>query len=147
MDNSQVEAFLTPEEEQQIVDAILEAERDTSGEIRVHLEATTKKDHFERAKEVFHLLKMDNTRERNGVLLYVAVQDHRFVICGDKGIDQVVTNNFWATTKDVIQKYFKEGQFKQGIIEGVLMAGKELKAHFPWHPDDENELSNEVSKG
>jgi uncharacterized membrane protein len=147
MDNSQVEAFLTPEEEQQIVDAILEAERDTSGEIRVHLETTAKKDHFERAKEVFHLLKMDNTRERNGVLLYVAVKDHRFVICGDSGINDVVPDNFWNTTKDVIQKHFKEGHFKQGIIEGVLMAGKELKAHFPWHPDDKNELSNEVSRG
>ncbi len=147
MDNSQVEAFLTPEEEQQIVDAILEAERDTSGEIRVHLESTTDKDHFERAKEVFHLLKMDNTRERNGVLLYVAVQDHKFVICGDAGIDEVVPDNFWDQTKDVIQEHFKEGHFKQGIIDGVLMAGKELKAHFPWHPDDENELSNEISRG
>ncbi len=147
MDKSQVEAFLTPEEEQQIVDAILEAERDTSGEIRVHLEAHTDKDHFQRAKEVFHLLKMDNTRERNGVLLYVAVQDHKFVICGDAGIDKVVPDNFWDQTKDVIQNHFKEGHFKQGIIEGVLMAGKELKAHFPWHPDDENELSNEVSRG
>ncbi len=147
MDNSQVEGFLTHEEEQQIVDAILEAERDTSGEIRVHLEAHTDKDHFQRAKEVFHLLKMDNTRERNGVLLYVAVQDHKFVICGDAGIDKVVPDNFWDQTKDVIQNHFKEGHFKQGIIEGVLMAGKELKAHFPWHPDDENELSNEISRG
>ncbi|MCX2718003.1 TPM domain-containing protein [Lentiprolixibacter aurantiacus] len=147
MDNSKVEAFLTQEEEQEIVDAILEAERDTSGEIRVHLEATAKKDHFERAMEVFHLLKMDNTRERNGVLLYVAVQDHRFVIYGDSGINKVVPHDFWNKTKDLIQEHFKKGHFKQGIIEGVLMAGKELKTHFPWHPDDENELSNEVSRG
>lgn len=147
MNTSNVEAFLTSEEEQQIVDAILEAERDTSGEIRVHLEASSKKDHFERAQEVFHLLKMDNTKEDNGVLLYVAVADRRFVIFGDTGINNVVPDNFWNDTKDVIQKHFKEGHFKEGIVQGVLMAGKELKAHFPWRPDDENELSNEISRG
>lgn len=147
MDTSNVEAFLTSEEEQQIVDAILEAERDTSGEIRVHLEASSKKDHFERAQEIFHLLKMDNTKESNGVLLYVAVEDRRFVIFGDTGINNVVPDNFWNDTKDVIQKHFKAGHFKDGIVQGVLMAGKELKAHFPWHPDDENELSNEISRG
>lgn len=147
MNTSHVEDFLTSEEEQQIVDAILEAEQDTSGEIRVHLEATSKKDHFERAQEIFHLLKMDNTKEGNGVLLYVAVEDRRFVIFGDTGINNVVPDNFWNDTKDVIQKHFKEGHFKEGIVQGVLMAGKELKAHFPWHPDDENELSNEISRG
>lgn len=147
MDSSKVEDFLSLEEEQEIVDAILEAEKDTSGEIRVHIEATAQKDPFERAMEVFHLLKMDNTKEGNGVLLYVAVQDHKFVIYGDAGINKVVPDNFWNQTKDVIQEHFKEGHFKEGIIEGVLMAGKELKAHFPWHSDDENELSNEISRG
>ena len=147
MSTSHVEDFLTSEEEQQIVDAILDAERDTSGEIRVHLEGSSKKDHFERAQEIFHLLKMDNTKEGNGVLLYVAVEDRRFVIYGDTGINNVVPDNFWNDTKDVIQKHFKEGHFKDGIVQGVLMAGKELKAHFPWHPDDENELSNEISRG
>ena len=147
MNTSKVEAFLTSEEEQQIVDAILEAERDTSGEIRVHIEASSEKDHFERAQEIFHLLKMDNTKEGNGVLLYVAVEDRRFVIFGDTGINNVVPDNFWNDTKDVIQKHFKEGHFKEGIVQGVLMAGKELKAHFPWHQDDENELSNEISRG
>jgi uncharacterized membrane protein len=80
------------------------------------------------------------------VLIYVAVGDKKFVICGDKGIDKVVPENFWNSTKDVIQKSFKEGKFKEGIINGILMAGEELKAHFPWKPNDSNELSNEVSK-
>lgn len=144
---SKVEDFLTPAEEQEIVEAIIEAEKNTSGEIRVHIEAHTRSNHFERAQEVFHMLKMDNTKEGNGVLIYVAVNDRKFVICGDKGIDHVVPENFWDTTKDVIQQKFKEGKFKEGIIDGILMAGNELKAHFPWQANDTNELSNEISKG
>ena len=143
---SKVEDFLTADEEQEIVNAILESEKNTSGEIRVHIETSAAKDHYLRAQEVFHLLKMDNTRESNGVLIYVAVDDKKFVICGDKGIDEVVPKDFWNSTKDVIQNKFKEGKFKEGIINGILMAGNELQAHFPWKPNDTNELSNEVSK-
>lgn len=144
---SRVEDFLTAEEEQEIVIAILKAEKNTTGEIRVHIEAHTRLDPMERAKEVFHKLKMDNTKEENGVLLYVAVNDRKFAICGDKGIDKVVPDGFWNTTKNAIQEQFQKGNFKQGIIDGVLQTGKELQAHFPWHENDTNELSNEVSKG
>ncbi|MDO1512155.1 TPM domain-containing protein [Maribacter confluentis] len=144
---SRVEDFLTQTEEQEIVEAIIEAENNTSGEIRVHIEAHTTKDHYERAKEVFHILKMDNTKQENGVLLYVAVNDRKFVICGDKGIDKVVPADFWQTTKDTIQKHFIKGAYKEGIKAGILKAGLELKVHFPWQTDDTNELSNEISKG
>jgi len=144
---SKVEAFLTAEEEQEIVKAILIAEKNTSGEIRVHIEAHTRLDPMERAKEVFHLLKMDNTKDENGVLIYVAVNDKKFAICGDRGIDKVVPAGFWNSTRNAIQTQFKEQYFKQGIIDGILEAGKELEAHFPWQHGDENELSNEVSKG
>ena len=143
---SEVESFLSAEEEQQIVNAILEAERNTSGEIRVHIESTSKKDHFKRAQKLFHQLKMDNTKEGNGVLIYVAVHDHKFVILGDKGIDRVVPDDFWESTRDVIQEHFVKGDFKTGLVEGILKAGKELKAHFPWQADDTNELSDEISK-
>lgn len=144
---SKVEAFLTKEEEQEIIAAIRVAEKNTSGEIRVHIEATTDKDHYKRALEVFHLLKMNNTKDENAVLIYVAVKDKKFVIYGDKGINKVVPTDFWNSTKDIIQNHFKNGQFKQGIVDGILKAGQELKAHFPWQIDDENELSNEISKG
>lgn len=144
---SKVEDFLTADEEQEIVQAIIEAEKNTSGEIRVHLESHSKIDHYKRALEVFHVLKMDNTKDSNGVLIYVAVSDKKFVICGDKGIDKVVPANFWDSTKNSIQNHFKEGNFKQGIVDGILKAGKELQAHFPWQHNDTNELSNEVSKG
>lgn len=144
---SKVEDFLTAKEEEEIVQAIRQAERSTSGEIRVHIEKTTEVSHYDRALEVFQMLKMFNTQQRNGVLIYIAVDDHKFVIYGDEGINAVVPINFWETTKEAIQNQFKQGNFKQGIIDGVLKAGKELKAHFPWTTDDEDELSNEISKG
>ncbi|CAM3578829.1 TPM domain-containing protein [Zobellia roscoffensis] len=144
---SRVEAFLTAEEEQEIVEAIHLAEKNTSGEIRVHIEPHTRLEPIERAKEVFLLLKMENTKEANGVLIYVAVNDRKFSIFGDSGINKVVPDNFWDTTKDAIQDQFEKGKFKQGIIDGILKAGEELQAHFPWQQGDKNELSNEVSKG
>ena len=144
---SKVEEFLTPQEEQDIVEAILTAEKNTSGEIRVHIEATAKMDHFSRAQQLFHFLKMDNTKDENGVLIYVAVNDRKFVIYGDNGIYKAVPKGFWEATKEVIADHFKQGNFKQGIVEGILKAGKELEAHFPWHHGDKNELSDAVSKG
>ncbi len=144
---SNVEDFLTAKQEEEIVQAIRQAERNTSGEIRVHIEKTTTISHDERALEVFHLLKMFNTQQQNAVLIYIAVDDHKFVIYGDSGINKVVPNNFWQTTKEAMQKQFKKGEFKQGIIDGILKAGEELKAHFPWTISDENELSNQISKG
>ncbi|WP_442267671.1 TPM domain-containing protein [Tenacibaculum sp. ZS6-P6] len=144
---SQVEDFLSQKEEQEIVEAIRQAELNTSGEIRVHIEATTELSHYDRALEVFKMLNMDQTKAENAVLIYVAVVDHKFVIYGDKGINAVVPDNFWETTRDVIQNNFKNGNFKQGLVQGVLKAGEELKAHFPWDEDDIDELPNEVSKG
>ena len=142
-----LENFLTPGQEKEIVEAIIQAEKQTSGEIRVHIEKTSNGDVNERAHNVFHLLKMDETELQNGVLIYVAVEDRSFVICGDKGIDKVVPENFWDKTKEVIENKFKNGNFKNGIMEGVLMAGEQLKHFFPFTINDRNELDNEISKG
>jgi uncharacterized membrane protein len=142
-----VEDFLSASEEEEIVLAIRQAEQNTSGEIRVHIEATSSIPHEKRTLEVFNMLKMFNTKEQNAVLLYIAVEDATFVIYGDTGIDKVVPENFWDSTKDAMQKQFKQQNFKQGIIHGILKAGKELKQYFPWTEEDENELSNEISKG
>ncbi|PWA04961.1 TPM domain-containing protein [Flavobacterium psychrotolerans] len=144
---SKVEDFLTKEDEQAIVEAICMAEKETSGEIRVHIEKTTSIDAFDRALEVFHLLEMDQTQLKNGVLIYVAVEDKKFVICGDKGINEVVANDFWDTTKEIIKSHFKSGNFKQGLVDGILMSGEQLKTHYPYVEGDTNELSNEISKG
>jgi len=90
---------------------------------------------------------MDNTKDSNAVLLYVAVNDKKFVIYGDKGINDVVPKDFWDSTKDSIQSQFKQGNFKQGMVDGILKAGEELQSHFPYQTDDVDELSNEISKG
>lgn len=144
---SKVEEFLTVEEEHEIVEAIRLAELKTSGEIRVHIEKTSNGNANQRALEVFHALKMDNTKLQNGVLIYVAVEDKTFVIYGDKGINDIVGSDFWNSTKDIMQAHFKSGNFKQGLIDGILKCGKELKQHFPFHDLDINELPNEISKG
>lgn len=142
-----VEAFLTNTEEQEVIEAIRKAELNTSGEIRVHIEKTSKGDATNRALEVFHFLKMDNTKLQNGVLIYVAVEDKTFVIFGDKGINDAVSKNFWDSTKNVIQSHFKSGHFKQGLIDGIIKSGEQLAKYFPWEHGDSNELSNEISKG
>ncbi|EJL60272.1 TPM domain-containing protein [Flavobacterium sp. CF136] len=144
---SKVEDFLSKEDEQEIVEAIRMAEKNTSGEIRVHIEKTTSKVPFDRALEVFHELKMDETHLQNGVLFYFAVKDKSFAICGDKGINDVVAADFWDCTKDKMVEQFKAGNFKQGIVDGILNAGEQLKKNFPWSEEDTNELSNEISKG
>ncbi|TDU39424.1 TLP18.3/Psb32/MOLO-1 phosphatase superfamily protein [Gelidibacter sediminis] len=144
---SKIEDFLTAEEERQVVDAIRTAEKNTSGEIRVHLEKTSKIDVYERALEVFHMLKMDTTKLQNGVLIYVAVEDKTFVIFGDEGINNVVEDDFWESTKNIMQGHFKRGHFKQGLVDGILKAGKQLETHFPWEMDDQNEISDDISIG
>ncbi len=144
---SNVEDFLSDKEEQEIIEAIREAEQNTSGEIRVHIEHTSKIDIFDRALEVFHLLKMDNTKLQNGVLIYLAIDDRNFVIYGDKGINDVVPTNFWDSTKDIMVSYFKSGNYTKGLVEGILKAGKQLEKHFPWEHMDKNELPDNISKG
>ncbi len=141
------EAFLTPEEERAIVEAISQAEKNTSGEIRVHIENHTEKPPLERAQEVFHSLGMDKTAIRNGVLFYVGVSDHTFAIIGDEGIDKAVESDFWDCTKDLVLSHFKNKQFKDGLVAGILRAGERLQQHFPFQSDDTNELTNEISKG
>jgi uncharacterized membrane protein len=144
---SKIEDFLTAEEEQQVIAAIRTAENKTSGEIRIHLEKTSKIDTYERALEVFRLLKMDNTKLQNGVLIYVAIEDKTFVIFGDEGINNVVDDDFWESTKNVMQGHFKRGHFKQGLVDGILKAGQQLETHFPRDAGDKNEISNDISIG
>ena len=143
---AKIEEFLTEEDEKEVVAAIQKAEKKTSGEIRVHIEKTSKGDIWDRAMEVFHLLKMDNTKQDNGVLIYVAIEDKNFIIYGDKGINKVVPPDFWESTKDEIVAEFKKGNFKQGLINGILKAGEQLQQHFPWSEGNTNELSDKISK-
>lgn len=144
---SKTEDFLTAQEEQEIVQAIVAAEKDTSGEIRVHIEEHTEKPPLERAQEVFLALNMQNTKDRNGVLFYVGVANKHFAILGDEGINNVVGADFWNSTKDIVIEHFKNNQNKDGLVKGIIEAGKRLKDYFPYQSDDLNELPNEISKG
>lgn len=147
MKSSNVEQLLTPEEEQEVIAAIRLAEKETSGEIRVHIEPSSGElTPLKRASEVFHYLKMDNTSQRNGVLIYVAAKDKTFAIYGDKGINEVVPKDFWESTKDKIQHHFRHQNFKLGLTQGIQKAGEELRTHFPWQGDDVNELPDQISK-
>jgi len=142
---SKVEDFLTAVQEQEIIDAIRLAEKNTSGEIRVHLEKSTKKEALERAKEVFYFLKMDTTQHHNGVLFYVAVDDKKFSIVGDKGIDNLVPDNFWDGIKDNVISEFKKGNYTEGLKQGILESGIKLKQYFPYQSNDKNELPDSIS--
>jgi uncharacterized membrane protein len=144
---AKTEAFLSKEDEQEIVQAIVSAEKNTSGEVRVHIEKHSNKTPLERAQEVFFELHMNETKDRNGVLFYVCVADKKFAIIGDEGIDKVVESDFWDCTKDIVISNFKEANFKNGLVEGILRAGERLKKYFPYQSDDVNELSNEISRG
>lgn len=139
--------FFSREEKTNIRQAILNAELDTSGEIRVHIENQCDKDVLDRAAEVFAKLKMHETQLRNGILFYLAVADRKFAILGDQGINKEVPDNFWDDIRQKIQEHFKNNEFAQGLIEGIEMTGRQLKKHFPHQTDDINELSDEISFG
>lgn len=140
--------FFTKEQENTIIGAIKAAEKNTSGEIRVHIEPNTKgKEALERAVEVFQELEMHQTEARNGVLFYLAYDDHRFSIFGDQGINEKVEDGFWDSTRDLIQTAFQKGEFAQGLADGIKEAGRVLKAYFPYQEDDQNELDDSISKG
>lgn len=144
---SKIEDFLSQTQEQSLVAAIQRAEKDTSGEIRVHIEKMTEEPPLKRALEVFHFLNMDTTALRNGVLFYIAVESKKFAILGDEGINELVPNNFWDEEKELMLSYFKKGDFSKGLELAIEEVGKKLKEFFPYQLDDTNELSDEISKG
>lgn len=142
-----IENFLTTDQEQAIIEAIKTAEKNTSGEIRVHIEKITEKPSMERALEVFYYLEMDKTILRNGVLLYIAVESKKVAILGDEGINAKVSSNFWDNEIELVISYFAKGQFAKGIELAIVEVGNRLKEYFPYQSDDSNELSDEISKG
>lgn len=135
----------TEEQKKKIQEAIAAAELNTSGEIRVHIDDRCKVDPMKNAIEVFERLGMHQTEQRNGVLFYVAMEDHKLAILGDKGINDVVPDHFWDVIRDLMVDQFKKGNFTEGLVHGILMAGEELKAAFPYNEADNNELSNDIS--
>jgi uncharacterized membrane protein len=137
--------FFTAEQQASIVSAIAEAEKNTSGEIRVHLENKCSADVLDRAAQVFAKLHMHKTKERNGVLFYLATEDHKFAILGDAGVNAKTGPDFWDTIKAGMAEDFSKGNFTEGLVNGIIKAGEQLKVHFPYQSDDVNELPNEIS--
>jgi uncharacterized membrane protein len=138
-------SFFTKEQQADIFSAIREAEDTTSGEIRVHLETSIKGDVLDRAAWIFRKIKMHETAERNGVLFYLAVDNRKFAIIGDKGINEKVPENFWDSIKHKMEEHFRKGEFAEGLVRGILMAGAQLKDHFPFKKGDVNELPDDIS--
>lgn len=137
--------ILNHEEDRCVVEAIKQAELNTSGEIKVHIENHCKGDVEQRSLIVFNKLKLNKTRQRNGVLIYLAVKDHKFAILGDEGINQVVGDGFWNDVKDLMLSHFKEGRFAEGLQQGIVRCGEKLKTYFPYQSDDINEIPDEIS--
>lgn len=145
---SHMKQLLTKANKARILDAIQQAESETSGEIRVHIETTLKnRAAFERATELFYTLNMQQTSQRNGVLLYIALDDRQFAIIGDEGIHERVGAAFWEAEKETISAHFKRGDFIEGIVSAIVQVGEKLKQYFPRQQEDIDELRNEISIG
>jgi uncharacterized membrane protein len=125
--------------------AIAAAELHTSGEIRVHVARQCKGDPMEEAIVVFEKLEMHQTKLRNGILFYLSLEDHKLAILGDKGINDNVPAHFWDAIRDKMIGFFKKGEFTEGLMEGIALAGQQLKSAFPYLEDDVDELSTTIS--
>jgi uncharacterized membrane protein len=140
------EHLFTKTDREKIIASIQAAERETSGEIQVHIENDCGKSVLDRATEVFETLKMHQTQQRNAVLFYLAVEAHQFAVLGDSGINKVVQENFWEQIKEQMLEDFKQSKFTDGLCKGIEVCGRELKTHFPYNgKGDINELPDEIS--
>lgn len=137
-------ARLSDSDQEKIKNSIEWAEKNTSGEIRVCIEKKCTIDVLDRAVACFYDLEMQKTKLNNGVLIYVATEDHKFAIIGDKGINAVVPPDFWNSTKDLMTNHFKNNQPSEAISVGIIEAGKQLKKYFPYQTNDGNELPNDI---
>ena len=143
-----VKEFIGKDGSAAIESAIKEAELNTSGEIRVHIESECNvQDPVDRAIFIFNHLKMFETKDRNGVLIYVAVKSKKFAIIGDCGINEAVPANFWDDIKDKMRASFVKGEYINGLTQAIKEAGISLKEFFPYQSDDVNEKPDEISFG
>ena len=139
------EKYFTQAQKDAMVAAIQEAEKCTSGEIRIHFQNHCQTNPLDNAVEVFEKLKMHETAQRNGVLIFIALKDKKMAILGDAGINAKVSGYFWDDIKNRMVEKFKSGQICEGVCEAVKEAGKQLKTYFPYQKDDINELPDDLS--
>ena len=141
--------FFTAEEQQLIIEAIQNAERMTSGEVRVFVESKCSyMDAIDRAAELFFQLEMQKTYDRNAVLLYVAMKDRQLAVFGDEGIHKRVGNEYWSTEVKKMISNFNRENYAAGIAEVVKDIGVALTKNFPFNNDtDKNELPDDIVFG
>lgn len=139
--------YFTDDRRKLVRDAIAQAENQTSGEIRVHIEDVCKEEVLDHAAFIFEKLEMHKTRERSGVLIYLALDSHKFAILGDSGINGRVPKGFWDDTRDKMLEHFRQNEIAEGLAEGIKLAGEQLSQHFPVRKDDTNELRDDISFG
>lgn len=137
-------SIFSQEEQERIAHAIANAEKATSGEIRIAIDKHCHGSAFEKAARYFTELGMDKTAQHNGVLIYMAHEDHKFAIIGDSGINRVVPDDFWETTQVAMKAHFQSGNLADGIIAGVSLAGEKLAMFFPYQSGDVNELPDDI---
>ncbi len=142
-------AFFNPEQQEKIVKAIQEAEKRTSGEVRVYIESKCKYvNSLDRAAEIFYGLKMDKTTESNAVLVYLAIKDHQLAVFADAGIHTKTGKDFWKEQAQLMLNHFNKEDYATGIIEVVYKIGEALYQHFPYLNDtDKNELPDDIIFG
>lgn len=137
---------MTEEQEQQVIEAISRAENRTSGEIRVHLEETCdQNDPLVRAARIFHELGMDQTERQNGVLIYIATEDHKAAVYAGKGIHEQVEDPFWNDVLSLILNHFREQEYVEGLTGAVEQVGAKLREMYPYRKSDVNELPDDIS--
>ena len=138
--------FLNQLQHDAIVAAIREAERKTSGELRVFISHKRLDDPVAAAQRAFVKLGMAKTREHNGVLIFVAPRAHKFAVIGDSAVHERCGDEFWRQLAAEISGHFRQAEFSQGILHALRKAGELLAQHFPPRPGDRNELSDEVAQ-
>jgi uncharacterized membrane protein len=136
-------------ENTRIVEAIKSSEQLTSGEIRIYIESKNPLvSTIDRASEIFFNLKMQETAQRNAVLLYLAHKDREVAIFGDEGIHQQVGTEFWNNQVKQMVMLFKENNLTEGIVKCITEVGHVLVEKFPHQGImDKNELPDEIVFG
>jgi uncharacterized membrane protein len=137
--------FLSQLQHDTIVKTIAEAEQKTSGEIRVFISRKEPEDPVAAAQKAFLHLGMDKTKEKNGVLLFFAPRVRKFAIIGDAAVHALCGDEFWKEVAQEISTHFRKGDFTEGVLHGITRAGKLLAEHFPRHPGDKNQLSDDIA--
>lgn len=137
--------FFTRKEKKEILEAIQKAEKNTSGEVRVHLDYKCRGPVYGHAQKVFQRIGMTKTAQRNGVLIYLATRDKKFAVLGDVGINEKVPEGFWNDVVQIMTEHFRRNEFADGISEAAVRIGEKLKAYFPHQANDKNELPDGIS--